>query len=525
MLPEFITHFAVGPLLGLAANGAIAILCLVTLTLFPHYRPLRSLSLFYLFIALIFLGLVVCWLQKSPESILLWDRIIYAALVFLPAIWFWFYLSLFNEKPNWLTWIVTGISFVLASLALFGRGPLLFGLPMEPDPFVTNIFRPQSKLLKPLIHSFCLALCLFYLIIILARLGRLKEQRRGYLIFVAIGLLFWLLGGLHDAFRTIGVVVLYKDHILWFASLWLSIFLTIAVTLHFRSVERAAREGFERLNKVKSKALDHLSHELRTPLCVIKGNIHLLRRMIPSGASLYERGKCFETIDKQLTRLTDIQKETDKIIRHYHELERNTSPDECNRFAASSPEPVSLYSFAERVLEDVKQRAAYRKIDFYLGGPKDPFVLMDSEILEDVLEGLLKNAIENTPDEGMIRIQLEREDQKVLLKVQDFGIGITEENQRYIFDGLFHTQETDLYTSKRPYDFGAGGKGLTLLQMKIYGQRFDFDLWVESRRCAYLPTDRDSCTGKISSCPHCQRVGDCMDSGGSTFYLSFPVAK
>jgi signal transduction histidine kinase len=247
--------------------------------------------------------------------------------------------------------------------------------------------------------------------------------------------------------------------------------------------------------------------------------------MIPSGASLYERGKCFETIDKQLTRLTDIQKETDKIIRHYHELERNTSPDECNRFAASSPEPVSLYSFAERVLEDVKQRAAYRKIDFYLGGPKDPFVLMDSEILEDVLEGLLKNAIENTPDEGMIRIQLEREDQKVLLKVQDFGIGITEENQRYIFDGLFHTQETDLYTSKRPYDFGAGGKGLTLLQMKIYGQRFDFDLWVESRRCAYLPTDRDSCTGKISSCPHCQRVGDCMDSGGSTFYLSFPVAK
>ena len=47
---------------------------------------------------------------------------------------------------------------------------------------------------------------------------------------------------------------------------------------------------------------------------------------------------------------------------------------------------------------------------------------MDSKILEDVLEGLLKNAIENTPDEGMIQIHLEQENQKLLLKVQDFGV-------------------------------------------------------------------------------------------------------
>ena len=31
-----------------------------------------------------------------------------------------------------------------------------------------------------------------------------------------------------------------------------------------------------------------------------------------------------------------------------------------------------------------------------------------------------------------------------------------EEHQQYLFDGLFHTEETDLYSSRRPYDFGAG---------------------------------------------------------------------
>ena len=524
-MPEFIAPFAVGPLLGLAANGAIAILCLVTLSLYRHYHPLQSLFFFYLFLTFCFLGWVIYGLQKSEESILLGYRIDYASLALLPACWVWFISALFNERQGRLLWAVTGISLILAVLALLGKGPHFFGLPLEHDPIAMSIFRPQSNLLRPLIQSFCLVVCLFYLIMIVARLWRLKDQRRVYLMSVSIGLLFWFLGGLHDAIRASGVAILIKDQVLWFASLWLSIFLTIAVALHFRSIEQAAREELERLSRVKSKALDHLSHEIRTPLSVIKGNVLILRRMLLSQTSRIEGGKFFEAIEKQLTRLINIQKETDKIIRYYQELERKASSDESNRLASASSEPVFLYSFAKGILEDIKQRAAHRNIHFHLEGPRDLFVLMDSKILEDVLEGLLKNAIENTPDEGMIRIQLERENQKLLLKVQDFGIGITEENQRYIFDGLFHTQETELYTSKRPYDFSAGGKGLTLLQMKIYGQCFDFDLWVESRRCIYLLTDGDFCPGKISSCPHCQRLEDCLASGGSTFYLSFPIAR
>jgi signal transduction histidine kinase len=146
---------------------------------------------------------------------------------------------------------------------------------------------------------------------------------------------------------------------------------------------------------------------------------------------------------------------------------------------------------------------------------------MVPEVLEDILGGLLKNAIENTPDEGSIRIILEQKDERLLLKVQDFGIGITEENQKQILGGLFHTLDTELYTSKKPYDFGAGGKGLDLLRMKVYGHHFGFVLSLESQRCIYIPTDRDLCSGRISACPHCERPEDCLFSGGSTFCVSF----
>jgi signal transduction histidine kinase len=268
-----------------------------------------------------------------------------------------------------------------------------------------------------------------------------------------------------------------------------------------------SRAELERLNRVKSKALNHLSHELRTPLSIIQGNLKLLKRKIQKENPSFEGSRFFETLEKHLNRITDIQQETDKMIRSHQE---------------AKIENLLLFPIAEQVLERAKKRASHRNLRFHFEGAKSLVVKMEQTVLEETLEGLLKNAIENTPDEGLVRILFEPKAPNVLFKVEDFGIGITAENQKSIFDGLFHTQETDLYTSKRPYDFGAGGKGLDLYRIKIYGQRFGFDLSVESRRCPHVPTDRDICPGKISACHRCREIEDCLSSGGSIFSLSFP---
>jgi adenylate cyclase len=287
----------------------MTILCLVTSVLYRHYRPLRSLFLFYLLITVCFLGWVVYGLQKSPESILLGYRILYAALALLPASWLWFYSALSNERTIWLSWGVTGISLLLVATAFLGMGPLFFGLPLEPDQIAISILRPQSKLLRPLIQSFCLGACLFYLILIIVRLYRFKGQRPLYLLPAGIGLFIWFLGGFHDAIRTIGVSILIKNQVLWFASIWLSIFLTIAVALHFRSLEQAVREArdvFERFvppaylrriaaQGLKSIRLGEADQQQVTILCCdIRGFTSLSERVNPSELiafinSLFER--------------------------------------------------------------------------------------------------------------------------------------------------------------------------------------------------------------------------------------------
>jgi PAS domain S-box-containing protein len=317
-----------------------------------------------------------------------------------------------------------------------------------------------------------------------------------------------------------------------------------------------SHQELEQLNRAKTKAVDHISHELRTPLSVIQGNIRLLKRklkLLPIDANLQN---IIEILERNLARLFDISKETDEIFRVSQELEAGALLDNLDglwqrmeelsdmprdvrshldaliawlrQYLSGSTESfqsINLFPFVLDVLEKVKQLSGHRNIRFQVEGKNDLFVFIDPLILQNVVEGLLRNAIENTPDGGTIRLGVEQKQGKIELHITDYGVGITEENQAYIFDGLFHAKDTVLYASKKPYDFGAGGKGLDLLRMKIYGQRFGFDLSMASKRCVYIPTDRDQCPGDISRCPHVGSARECAESGGTTFTVAFHPKK
>jgi signal transduction histidine kinase len=168
---------------------------------------------------------------------------------------------------------------------------------------------------------------------------RSKKQELSYLLPFAIGLFIWLLGAVHDSLRVAGVVTLSKDYQLWLASLWLSAFLTVAIGLHIRSLEREmtrlqkaqidaleqSRNEHERLSRAKSKALDHLSHELRTPLAVIQGNLRLLKRKAQAQTSPIVTEEVFCSLERNLNRISNIQREANVILRSYDEFEVTSS--------------------------------------------------------------------------------------------------------------------------------------------------------------------------------------------------------
>jgi adenylate cyclase len=297
MLPEFIPSYSVGPFFGLATNVVMGLLCLVNFVFNRHYRPLWNLFLFYFFLTLFFLGGVIYGIQESPDSILIGYRISHVGLALLPASWAWFMLSLLNKKPGRLSRTIIVISLILAASALFGKDPWSFGLPLEIHPSEGGVLRPHSPFLRPIINLFCLMVCLYYFFVATGKFWKLKEQKLVYLLPFSIGLLLWFLGGLHDGLLSYGVLALSKEKVLWFASLWLSIFLTIAVALHYRSLEQAvrdARDVFEKfvppayLRRIAAKGLKSIrlgeadQQDVTILCCDIRGFTPLSERLNPS---------------------------------------------------------------------------------------------------------------------------------------------------------------------------------------------------------------------------------------------------
>lgn len=347
-----------------------------------------------------------------------------------------------------------------------------------------------------------------------------------------------------------GLLTMFTNHA--------SVFIEIAQLQKARveSLEQSRKE-LERLNAAKGKALDHLSHELKTPLAVIQGYLRIMKRKIEKLAGDAPLLSYFDVLERHMERLFEVQKECELIIQAYREIEREGLVDELEdlwkklerlkteiplntkelwqslkEYVAAYVPPESgsqsvivLYPIAEKAIADTRGNAPHRDIEFTLTGDRQAAILMDSVILKDMLKGLLKNAVENTPDGGRVEVIIKQGDGDVSLSVTDRGTGITETNQPHIFEGFFHTQDTDLYGSRKVYDFGAGGKGLDLFQMKVYARRFGFDISMTSSRCVYIPTDADICPGNISSCRHISGPEGCLKSGATTFCLTFPAPK
>jgi len=324
----------------------------------------------------------------------------------------------------------------------------------------------------------------------------------------------------------------------------------------FRGIARDIT-GIRRLEKAKERAINHLSHELGTPLSIIegvlrripedlkKGNIERIYEAIERGKRnvkrltelqtkmndilnerpVQEKEKILNLLDAAITFLDDLGEES--LQEGAEAIRRNIIQrlDSLQKVEEVETEVIALDVFIRSICEEARVSMKERQVEIAEKTEKGPCVEMDPKVLKKVCGGFLKNAIENTPDEGKIEIELRSEDKLAKLSFRDFGTGITPENQKLIFSGFFHTQDTNLYASRKPYLFNAGGSGSDLLRAKVLSERFGFSVDFSSTRCRHLPTDRDECPGNISSCPSVNGKEDCFASGGSTFSLYLPLKR
>ena len=203
--------------------------------------------------------------------------------------------------------------------------------------------------------------------------------------------------------------------------------------------ERASRLEAESANHSKDVFLAMFSHEARTPLNAMLGWATILRRKQCTPAEIQQGIEIIERNCRAQAQLMDDALEVSRII---------------SGKLVVDPEPCDLASIAQASIDVVRAAADAKRIEIIPEfSPNIGAYSCDHVRMQQVIWNLLSNSIKFTPEDGTIRITVDRQDSDVRIVVTDNGQGIDTELLPYVFDRF---RQADSSTRRNHRGLGLG---------------------------------------------------------------------
>lgn len=212
--------------------------------------------------------------------------------------------------------------------------------------------------------------------------------------------------------------------------------------------EQREKDQINQLNQSKLEFFTNISHEFRTPLTLISGT---LESILENPKTLKENQAKIINTHKNVTRLNNLVTELldfRKLELGYHQLK---------------VEEVNFGDFLEEIYKSFEEYAQYHVIEFDYTYKTGSALWFDRTQMEKVFYNLLSNAFKFVDDlHGRVTIDVSETLTHVNVKIQDNGIGISDEKIANIFDPYYQIDNIQVNPKRK-----GSGIGLALCKKII----------------------------------------------------------
>jgi signal transduction histidine kinase len=259
-------------------------------------------------------------------------------------------------------------------------------------------------------------------------------------------------------------------------SILLGVVLLGGIALALRSASRAIY-----LSQIKADFVSNVSHELRTPLASIRvfGEFLRLGRVEQPG-KIREYGEFIETESRRLTQLIN-------NILDFSKIESGAKTYQFDK--------VNMTEVMTDTLRSLEVSLKHKGFELTYEAPADPVpeVNVDPDAIAQAVANLIDNAVKYSNGANKIKVRLEQRPEEMVISVQDYGIGISGDEQDKIFE-RFHRVGTGLV-----HDVKGSGLGLSIVSHIVSAHsgkvQVDSELGKGSTFSIHLPLRTTAATG------------------------------
>jgi PAS domain S-box-containing protein len=235
-------------------------------------------------------------------------------------------------------------------------------------------------------------------------------------------------------------------------------FTGIACTIHDITVHKQIENELKKSKKLKTEFMNIAAHELKSPITPIKGYLDLIISDSEVNHNTKKWGKIsLRNTERLLQLVNDI-------------LDVSRLDSDTMSFNMEKMNPTELIN---EVAEDIEPILKKKKISLIKKFSKEAtYILGDKHRFEQVIKNILGNAIKFT-DKGKIVLESKIIDDKLIITIEDTGIGMSYNDLEKIFTKFFQS-----YTGHdRKYE----GTGLGLFICREIIKRHNGKIWAESK--------------------------------------------